>query len=274
MSTGVPARANTEVNFDGSDCSVSPISSVMPPRRTMSYGLSSHQRPASQRPGSFSARPRAKGYVMGGAPPVPPLPQAGAAMGAGHKAPFQDYAYPPPHGPPGYMPAPVAEQRGHGYRQQAYSSQWAAGQPRTHVWVPHHGPLPPSQAVLARHSTYSQGYPDGDYAKQASEVQMLAEMHKLSKKRTEMAADTPSLLQRLDNARTTGLLPGRHVEKRGYSQGAYQNQSATRQIREASSAQYLGHGNTLLIDRVYESEKSRSAFIKKISRTYTGIGGD
>ncbi|KAJ2732240.1 hypothetical protein IW152_003960 [Coemansia sp. BCRC 34962] len=274
MSTGVPARANTEINFDGSDCSVSPISSVMPPRRTMSYGLSSHQRLASQRSGSFSVRPRAKGYAMGKAPPVPPLPQASAVTGPGHKAPFQEYAYPPPHGPPGYMSVPVADQGGHGYRQQAYSSQWAAGQPRAHVWAPHHGPLPPSQAVLARHSTYSQGYPGGDYAKQASEAQMLAEMHKISKKRTEMAADTPSLLQRLDNARTTGLLPGRHAEKRGYSQGAYQNQSVTRQIRDASSAQYLGNGNSLLIDRVYESEKSRSAFLKKISRTYTGIGGD
>ncbi|KAJ2834887.1 hypothetical protein GGI24_000174 [Coemansia furcata] len=274
MSTGIPARANTEINFDGSDCSVSPISGALPPRRTLSYGLSSHQRPASMRPGSLPTRQRTKGYDMGRAPPVPPLPQASFATSPGHKSHIQEYAYPPPHGPPGYLPAPAADQGGYGYRPRAYSSQWAASQPRAHVWVPQHGPLPPSQAVLARHSTYSQGYPGGGFAKQVSEAQMLADMQKISKRRTEMAADTPSLLQRLDSARTNGLLPGRHIEKQGYSQGAYQNQSATRQIRDASSAQYLGNGNTLLIDRVYESERSRSAFLKKISRTYTGIGGD
>ncbi|KAJ2345430.1 hypothetical protein GGH92_004055 [Coemansia sp. RSA 2673] len=270
MSAGVPARANTEINFDGSDCSVSPKSSAMPPpRRTLSFGLSGKHRPVSLRPGSLPTRQRAKGFAMGRAPPVPPLPQAGAAAGPGNRASLQEYACPPPHGPPGYMPVPVVDQGGHGYRQQAHSSQWAASQSRAPGWVPQHGPLPPSQAVLSRHSAYLNGY-----SKQESEAQMLANMHKISQKRTEMAANTPSLLQRLDNARTSGLLPGRHIEKQGYSQGAYQNQSATRQIREASSAQYLGNGNTLLIDRVYESEKSRSAFLKKISRTYTGIGGD
>ncbi|KAJ2885498.1 hypothetical protein H4R27_001349 [Coemansia aciculifera] len=275
MSTGTPARANTEINFDGSDCSVSPKSSIMPPpRRTLSFGLSSNQRPTSLRPGSLPTRQRAKGYAMGRPPPVPPLPQAGAATSPGNRTPFQEYAYPPLHGPPGYMVVPVVDQGGNGHRQHAYSGQWAVSQSRAPGWVPQHGPLPPSQAVLTRHSAYVNGYAGGGYPKQASESQMLADMHKISKKRTEMAANTPSLLQRLDNARTSGVLPGRHIEKQGYTQGAYQNRSATQQIRDASSAQYLGDGNTLLIDRVYESEKSRSAFLKKISRTYTGIGGD
>ncbi|KAJ2907458.1 hypothetical protein GGI21_003868, partial [Coemansia aciculifera] len=274
---GTPARANTEINFDGSEYCPSTKSSVgLPPRRTSSYGYSSHQRAASAKQGSLSARHHIKAYDAEKAPPVPLLPHArvgGASPGG--RVLHQEYVYPPPHGPPEYIPESVYDQGGNGYRQQAYSSQWAVGQPRTHGWIPQHGPLPPSQAALSRHSAYVHGYGGGGgIANQVNEAQMLADMQKLSKRRTEMAANTPSLLQRLDTARTSGLLPTRHTEKMGYSQGAYQNQSSSRVINEGSSAQYLGNGNTLLIDRVYESEKSRSAFLKKISRTYTGIGGD
>ncbi|KAJ1934646.1 hypothetical protein GGF37_006286 [Kickxella alabastrina] len=112
------------------------------------------------------------------------------------------------------------------------------------------------------------------YTMHANNDHMAAGMHKISQRRAEMATETPSLLQRLDLARVSGILPGRHTEKMPYSQGGYQHQNTSQIIREGSSAQYLGNGNTLLIDRVYETEKTRAAFLKKISRSYTGIGGD
>ncbi|KAJ2746359.1 hypothetical protein GGI20_001419 [Coemansia sp. BCRC 34301] len=269
-----PARANTEINFDGSEGCASTKSSGMPPRRTSSYGFSGQQRPASQRLWSLSARRHAKATDADRTPPVPPLPRVRTGVAPGGRVLHQEYVHPPPPGPPEYMQAPAHDQGENERHQQVYSSQWSAGQPRAHGWVPQHGPMPPSQAALARHSTYVPGYGGGGFAKHESKAQMLADMQRLSKRRTEMDAKTPSLLQRLDTARTSGILPGRHIEKLGYSQGAYQNQAPTRVIKEGSSTQYLGDGNTLLIDRVYESEKSRSAFLRKISRTYTGIGGD
>ncbi|KAJ1992862.1 hypothetical protein GGI26_002904 [Coemansia sp. RSA 1358] len=106
----------------------------------------------------------------------------------------------------------------------------------------------------------------------SNKQRILADMQKISKKRTEMSTETPSLLQRLEQAQVSGVLPGRHHEKTAYTKGGYQNFDTTRVARDGSSAQYLGDGNTLLIDQVYESEKSRAAFLKKISHTYTGIG--
>ncbi|KAJ2473566.1 hypothetical protein GGI02_000753 [Coemansia sp. RSA 2322] len=267
------ARATTELNYNGSEHAMSPSFSTIAPRRTSSYGYADHQRSASLRPGSLPARRRDARRDMKNVPPVPPLPYNGGVVPE-NRHPHGVYPFTSVQGPPEYVPLPV--QGGHTYHQQAYSDQWPAGVPQAQGWSTQHGPLPPTQAVLARHGGYVPGYAGGGggYPPQASNSQVLADMHKLSRKRTEMAANTPSLLQRLDNARTSGILPGRQVEKLGYSHGAYQNFNASRLIREGSSRQYLGDGSTLLIDRLHESEKSRSAFLKKISRSYTGIGGD
>ncbi|KAJ2400898.1 hypothetical protein GGI23_001747 [Coemansia sp. RSA 2559] len=108
-----------------------------------------------------------------------------------------------------------------------------------------------------------------------NQQRMYTEMQ-TARKRNEMSTDTPSLLQQLEHARVLGALPTRHKEKAAYTRGAYQNYNTSQLIRgdTSSSMQYLGDGNTLLIDQAYEAEKSRSALLKKISHTYRGIGGE
>ncbi|KAJ1773024.1 hypothetical protein IW140_002420 [Coemansia sp. RSA 1813] len=110
----------------------------------------------------------------------------------------------------------------------------------------------------------------------SNQQRMYAEMQTLSRKRNEMSTDTPSLLQQLDHARVLGVLPNRHQEKAAYTKGAYQNYNVSHLMRDGTSTnmQYLGDGNTLLIDQAYEAEKSRTALLKKISHTYKGIGGE
>ncbi|KAJ1905294.1 hypothetical protein LPJ81_002004 [Coemansia sp. IMI 209127] len=109
----------------------------------------------------------------------------------------------------------------------------------------------------------------------ANQQRIYAEMQTV-RKRNEMSTDKPSLLQQLEHARVLGALPTRHKEKAAYTRGAYQNYNTSQLMRGGTSSnmQYLGDGNTLLIDQAYEAEKSRSALLKKISHTYRGIGGE
>ncbi|KAJ2717487.1 hypothetical protein H4R23_005301 [Coemansia sp. Cherry 401B] len=96
----------------------------------------------------------------------------------------------------------------------------------------------------------------------------------MQRKRTEMTAKVPSLLQQLNQAQVSGIMPGRIYDRPSYTKGSYQNANVPQIVRETTGAHYLGDGNTLLIDRVHESEKTRRAFLKKVSRNYTGVGGD
>ncbi|KAJ2659838.1 hypothetical protein IWW48_003244 [Coemansia sp. RSA 1200] len=132
-----------------------------------------------------------------------------------------------------------------------------------------------------QHQYYvSQQMPGGEwgahnnYAYPGSQQNMYADMQTLAKKRNEMSSNVPSLLQQLNQARAIGVLPNRHKEKASYTKGAYQNFNTSQLIRDGTttSAQYLGDGNTLLIDQAYEAEKSRTALLKRISHTYRGIG--
>ncbi|KAJ2684655.1 hypothetical protein GGH99_003987 [Coemansia sp. RSA 1285] len=132
-----------------------------------------------------------------------------------------------------------------------------------------------------QHQYYvSQQMPGGEwgahnnYAYPGNQQDIYADMQTLAKKRNEMSSNVPSLLQQLNQARATGVLPNRHKEKASYTKGAYQNFNTSQLIRDGTttSAQYLGDGNTLLIDQAYEAEKSRTALLKRISHTYRGIG--
>ncbi|KAJ2617712.1 hypothetical protein H4S08_000220 [Coemansia sp. RSA 1365] len=105
--------------------------------------------------------------------------------------------------------------------------------------------------------------------------QSSGDTQRMYRRRSEMSANAPSLLQQLNKAQVSGIMPGwAAAEKQSYSKGAYQNANVPKVIREGTGAHYLGDGNTLLIDRVYESEKTKRAFLKKVSRTYTGVGGE
>ncbi|KAJ2774819.1 hypothetical protein IWQ56_000407 [Coemansia nantahalensis] len=86
-----------------------------------------------------------------------------------------------------------------------------------------------------------------------------------------MAAHAPSLLQQLQQAQTTGVLPMHRPEKELYSKGAYQNAGIPPPVRGGTGVHHLGGGNTLLIDHVHDSQRTRRALIKKIT-TYTGGG--
>ncbi|KAJ2554077.1 hypothetical protein EV175_002713 [Coemansia sp. RSA 1933] len=109
-----------------------------------------------------------------------------------------------------------------------------------------------------------------------NQQRMYADVQSLTRKRNEMSTDTPSLLQQLDHARVLGVLPSRHQEKAAYTRGAYQNYNTSHLMTNGTrtNMQYLGDGNTLLIDQAYEAERSRNAILKKISHTYKGIGGE
>ncbi|KAJ2682100.1 hypothetical protein GGH99_004889, partial [Coemansia sp. RSA 1285] len=116
-----------------------------------------------------------------------------------------------------------------------------------------------------QHQYYvSQQMPGGEwgahnnYAYLGNQQNIYADMQTLAKKRNEMSSNVPSLLQQLNQARAIGVLPNRHKEKVSYTKGAYQNFNTSQLIRDGTttSAQYLGDGNTLLIDQAYEAEKS------------------
>ncbi|KAJ2172819.1 hypothetical protein EV181_007534 [Coemansia sp. RSA 532] len=171
------------------------------------------------------------------APPVPPIPQhiAGANMQYAYAAPAQ--------GPPAYMqtaPHP-------GYYQQPPAPY-------------RHWPAPPAHVYNS--------YAHPEYCPPAIDMQ------REQRKRTEMAAKVPSLLQQLNHAQVSGIMPGGSADKQPYAKGAYQNASVPQVVRETSGAYYLGDGNTLLIDRVHESEKTKRAFLKKVRHNYTGVGGN
>ncbi|KAJ1898983.1 hypothetical protein LPJ66_002406 [Kickxella alabastrina] len=243
-SASASIHAKTEPSQNGSIRARSPGLSSAAAKRSASYGNGNHRQVASMRSGvAFSGSKMP--YSQHGIPPVPPLPHTSGN--------FVQHGY--LHSPMQGLPA---------YSQPSHG-QWGAPQPM-HASMPGH----------AAYGYYQPAYGDSSptYTMHASNDHMAAGMHKISQRRAEMSTETPSLLQRLDLARVSGILPGRHTEKMPYSQGGYQHQNASQIIREGSSAQYLGNGNTLLIDRVYETEKTRAAFLKKISRSYTGIGGD
>ncbi|KAJ1728808.1 hypothetical protein LPJ61_003841 [Coemansia biformis] len=82
------------------------------------------------------------------------------------------------------------------------------------------------------------------------------------------AARGPSLLQQLHHAQSSGILPMQRAEKELYTKGAYQNGSTPVPVRGGTGAHYLGDGNTLLIDRVHESQHTRRAFFKKMGCNY------
>ncbi|KAJ1643511.1 hypothetical protein LPJ64_004721 [Coemansia asiatica] len=252
-SAAASIHAKTDPAYNGSIYIPSPEIATMTAKRSLSYGNADHFRGASSRPG-FAGRGGRMSDSSSAIPPVPPLPQS-ACGGFNH----YHYHHQPPHpyhsmqGPPAY-----AHHSGYNAWGSPPDMHGGGGMGRQHSF---------SSMQKSGHSAAT--YPRYIHGEQAS-----ADMHKFSRKRIEMSANVPSLLQRLDQARETGLLPGRHVEKLPYSQGAYQNNNANQIIREGVNPQYFGDGDTLLIDRVYESEKTRSALMKKISRTYTGIGGE
>ncbi|KAJ1725349.1 hypothetical protein LPJ53_000481 [Coemansia erecta] len=232
--------AKTDPAYNGSVYVTSPAIAPMTVKRSHSFAT------ASGRHGHASGRQRMGTIPYDSIPPVPPLPQTSRA--------YSQYGY-----------QYAAAQGPHGY---AHPGNGAWG-------VPPHipGPMPRHAAYPGQHMGYNPGS-HGSFNSHGYGDRSVADMQKMVRKRAEMTPDAPSLLQRLDQARDTGLLPGRHVEKLPYSQGAYQNLNANRIIREGVNPQYFGDGDTLLIDRVYESEKTRSALLKKISRNYTGIGGE
>ncbi|KAJ1957247.1 hypothetical protein GGI12_005077, partial [Dipsacomyces acuminosporus] len=173
------------------------------------------------------------------APPVPALPPAILAMNASNSSSsiYSHHSYqslPPPPPPP--VPSQMLHPPLPAHRT--------------------HQPAPPTYG----HQGYTERFPYG--------WQSIAEMQRLERKRSEMSPSTPSLLQRLDMARDSGILPSRQAEKMPYTQGAYQNLEKEQPFGNGTTAQLLGNGNTLLIDRLHESELSRSAFLKKISRSH------
>ncbi|KAJ2080235.1 hypothetical protein H4R24_003210 [Coemansia sp. RSA 988] len=173
-------------------------------------------------------------HAASNAPPVPPVPQ--------------HFLSSPAQGPPPqFQQAPYA---GSGCQQMPpYGQGWST--PYANV----HQPACPPYAYANNQSS--------------------ADTQRMYRRRSEMSANAPSLLQQLNKAQVSGIMPGwAAAEKQSYSKGAYQNANIPKIIREGTGAHYLGDGNTLLIDRVYESEKTKRAFLKKVSRTYTGVGGD
>ncbi|KAJ2371433.1 hypothetical protein IW150_004599 [Coemansia sp. RSA 2607] len=232
--------AKTDPAYDGSVYVTSPANSPMTVKRSHSFAN------ASGRHGHNSGRHRMGTNAYDNVPPVPPLPQT----------------------PRGYQQ--------YGYQHAIAQGQPANAHPGNVSWgiAPHmSSSMPRHAAYPGQHMGYNLGT-HGSFNGHGYADRSVADVQKIMRKRAEMTPDAPSLLQRLDQARDTGLLPGRHVEKLPYSQGAYQNLYANRIVREGVNPQYFGDGDTLLIDRVYESEKTRSALLKKISRNYTGIGGE
>ncbi|PIA13887.1 hypothetical protein COEREDRAFT_89218 [Coemansia reversa NRRL 1564] len=173
-------------------------------------------------------------HAASNAPPVPPVPQ--------------HFTGSPVQGPPPLFQQ--ASYAGPGYQQippngNGWSTPYANA---------HQSACPPY--------TYAGNQSSGD-------------TQRMYRRRSEMSANAPSLLQQLNKAQVSGIMPGwAAAEKQSYSKGAYQNANVPKIIREGTGAHYLGDGNTLLIDQVYESEKTKRAFLKKVSRTYTGVGGE
>ncbi|KAJ1874063.1 hypothetical protein LPJ55_001766 [Coemansia sp. RSA 990] len=253
-STRTSLHANTDSLKNGSVFIPSPTQSAAVSKRSSSFGYAESRRSALSQPDMQTNRFHPM-YARGNVPPVPPIPQhiaAGAMPYPAHSqhGPPPAYMQQVPQGAPGYPQPPVPY------------GQWGVPPMHSHSW---NSPYP--QAPAAGPCPY-QGY--GSYDRQHSTI----EAQRIHRKRTEMAAKVPSLLQQLNEAQITGVMPGQSQEKPGYSKGAYQNANVPKIIRENSGAHYLGNGNTLLIDQVHESEKTKRAFLKKVSRNYTGVGGD
>ncbi|KAJ1773683.1 hypothetical protein LPJ54_004501, partial [Coemansia sp. RSA 1824] len=234
-STRTSIHANTDPLKGGSVFIAAPVLNAAVAKRSSSFGYTDPRRRAGSRAGSHDMRFQ----TMHGesAPPVPPIPQhiAGANMQYAYAAPAQ--------GPPAYMqtaPHP-------GYYQQPPAPY-------------RHWPAPPAHVYNS--------YAHPEYCPPAIDMQ------REQRKRTEMAAKVPSLLQQLNHAQVSGIMPGGSADKQPYAKGAYQNASVPQVVRETSGAYYLGDGNTLLIDRVHESEKTKRAFLKKVRHNYTGVGGN
>ncbi|KAJ2388174.1 hypothetical protein H4S02_003002 [Coemansia sp. RSA 2611] len=257
-STKTSVHANSDPLRDGSVFIASPTMSAAVAKRSSSFGYAESRRSTASRPGSQTAR-FCNPQPMENAPPVPPIPQHIAASSAQHA--YSGCA--PAQGPPGYMPSPVHHHAGHGYPQPPASyGQWAPPAP-PHGWG---SPYAPAQPV-----PYSCEYPGYNHHHQQQPGITTPQMQR---KRTEMTAKVPSLLQQLNQAQVSGIMPGRIYDRPSYTKGSYQNANVPQIVRETTGAHYLGDGNTLLIDRVHESEKTRRAFLKKVSRNYTGVGGD
>ncbi|KAJ2826074.1 hypothetical protein IWW50_002549 [Coemansia erecta] len=241
-STRTSIHAKTDPLMGGSVFVASPTLSAAVAKRTSSFGYADSRRSISSRPESQDARVQTM-YAAENMPPVPPIPQhvPGGNM---------HYAYPasPAQGLPLYMQP--AQHANYSYQQPpAQYGNWAA--PPANAWNPPH----------------AQNHAECHY-------QPGVDPQLIQRKRTEMTAKVPSLLQQLGQAQVSGIMPGRMADKPTYTQGAYQNANVPQVVRETSGAHYLGNGNTLLIDRVHESEKTKRAFLKKVSRNYTGVGGD
>ncbi|KAJ2124823.1 hypothetical protein IW147_001428 [Coemansia sp. RSA 720] len=235
-STRTSIHANTDP-LKGGSVFIAPPTLNAAAKRSSSFGYTDPRRNAGSRAGSHDMRFQA--MHVENAPPVPPIPQhiAGANM---------QYAYATPaQGPPAYMQAAPHP----GYYQQPPAPY-------------RHWPAPPAHV----YSAYAQSHPEY--------YQPVIDMQRVQRKRTEMAAKIPSLLQQLNHAQVSGIMPGGNADKQPYAKGAYQNASVPQVVRESSGAHYLGDGNTLLIDRVHESEKTKRAFLKKVRHNYTGIGGN
>ncbi|KAJ2725954.1 hypothetical protein GGI07_000882 [Coemansia sp. Benny D115] len=245
QSAHASVHAKTDPIYAGSVFISSPEFAPANVNRTLSYGHASRRSSNLKRTADFFSKVRMNSADKN-IPPVPSLPSA--VRGHGNHSHMQMMA----QGPPAY----TQQTRGH-WEHSSPMSAMAGRSAKHHVSQQIYGDEP---YMYGRGHTASQG--------------MVLDMQALSRKRTEMAADTPSLLQRLDQARVIGVLPGRYSEKMPYSQGAYQNRNMSQITREVPNAQNLGDGNTLLIDRVYESERNKTAFLRKISRTYSGIGGN
>ncbi|KAJ2163029.1 hypothetical protein GGF46_000215 [Coemansia sp. RSA 552] len=234
-STKTSIYARTEPTYEGSVYVVSPTLSASVAKRSSSIGYTDSRRSSISKHGPPSA------YTIGdGAPPVPPVPRSFAYGSGGHGGPMQ-------YGPPAHMPP------SYGYPQHASYDQWV---PPPRMTSPGAGwNAPPMQP------------PPGHQHAGHNSLQM-------HKRCTEMSAKAPSLLQQLNQAQVSGIMPGWSAEKPLYRKGAYQNASIPTNVKEGSGAHYLGDGNSLLIDRVYESEKTKRAFLRKVSRNYTGVGGE
>ncbi|KAI8325057.1 hypothetical protein GQ54DRAFT_337570 [Martensiomyces pterosporus] len=277
-------HASTELPYEGSVYTTSPVLSAVTARRTSSFGPFESKRPAH----STSETQMLRQKILSAAeeaPPVPALPPAIAAMKAANSGSYAHHGYPYPPPPPAPLlsthvqqPPLSAHHHPHQMHPQAYG-QWA---PPSQTWngqLMHQQSPQPAYGASPSYPMAHQSYPQ----KPSSGVRPRKRMHggycmteteKMEKKRNEMAAETPSLLQRLDMARVTGVLPIRQTEKAPYTLGAYQNLNGVRLYGDSAATPLLGNSPTLLIDRLHESEVSRTAFLKKISRSYTGIGGE
>ncbi|KAJ2453710.1 hypothetical protein EV183_002009 [Coemansia sp. RSA 2336] len=254
-STRTSLHAKTDPLKNGSIFIPSPTQSAAVSKRSSSFGYTESRRSTSSQPDIQTSRFHPV-HARGNVPPVPPIPQHIAAGGMPYPAHLQHgpppaYMHPVPQGAPGY-PQPPAPYGQWGAPQHMHPHSWNSPYPQ----APAAGPYP------------YQGY--GGYNREQSAM----EAQRIHRKRTEMAAKVPSLLQQLNEAQITGIMPGQSQEKPVYSKGAYQNANVPKIIRENSGAHYLGNGNTLLIDQVHESEKTKRAFLKKVSRNYTGVGGN